>query len=110
MIFLLKLANGFIESILNATFICSTSRTHQFGHFEISKNKKYKTYEHFFNRSQRAANHLMRMKIIDFDMSKRQFTYAIDQFLRTRSEYFDRENSFFLCEMLLLFLQDIVLI
>ena len=29
------------------------------------------------NRSQRAANDLMRMKIVDFDTSKRQFPYAI---------------------------------
>ena len=92
LLFLWKLVNPFIESNLNATFVCLTSRTHQFGHFEISKNKKIKMDEHFFNRCQRAAKHLMLMKIIDFDMSKRQFTYAIDQFLRTRIESFDLEN------------------
>ena len=57
------------------------------------KNRKFKTDEHFLNFSQRATNQLMRMKIIDFDMSKRQFTYEIDQVLRTRIEYFDLENS-----------------
>ena len=88
-----KLLNAFIDSNLNTNFVCSTSRTHQFGHFEVSKNKKFKTDEHFLNRCQQAANHLMRMNIIDFDMSKRQFTYAIDQFLRTRIESFDPDNS-----------------
>ena len=48
--------------------------------FEISKNKKFKTDGHFFNCSQRAANHLLRMTIINFDISKSQFTYANDHF------------------------------
>ena len=93
LLLLWKLLNGFIDSKLNATFVCSTSSTHQSRHFGISKNKKFKTDEHFLDRCQRAANHLMRMKIIDFDISKRQFTYAIDQFLRTRIEYFELDNS-----------------
>ena len=93
LLLLWKLLNGFIDSNLNATFVTLSSRNHNFGHFEISKNRKFKTDENFLNRSQRAANHLMRMKIIDFDMSKRLFTYAIDQFLITRIEYFDQENS-----------------
>ena len=94
LLLLWKLLNGFIDSNLNANFVCSTSRTHQLqGHLEISKNRKFETEEHFLNRSQRAANHLMRMKILDFDMSKRHFTNAIDQFSPTRIEYFDLENS-----------------
>ena len=93
LLLLWNLLNGFIDSNLKAIFVTSTSRIHHFSHFEISKNRKFKTEENFWNRSQRAANHLMRMKIIDFDMPKCQFTYAIDQLLRTRIKYFDLENS-----------------
>ena len=39
LLLLWKLLNGFIDSNFNATFVCSTSRTHQFGHFEISKTR-----------------------------------------------------------------------
>ena len=93
LLLLWKLLKGFFNSNLNATFVTSTSTIHHFGHFEISKNRKFKTDENFLNQSQRAANHLMRMKIIGFDMSKSQFTYAIDQFLRTQIEYFNLQNS-----------------
>ena len=68
LLLLWKILNGFIDSNLSATFVCSTSRAHHFGHYEISKNKKFRMDEHFLNRSQRAANHLMRMKIINFDI------------------------------------------
>ena len=44
LLFLWKLVNGFIDSNLNATFVCSKSRTHQFGHFRISKYKKLKAF------------------------------------------------------------------
>ena len=37
LLLLYKLVNGFNDSNLNAYCVCLTSRTHQFGHFEISK-------------------------------------------------------------------------
>ena len=67
-----------LNTISLQLFVCLTSRTNHFGQFENSKNRKFETDEHFLNQPQRAANRLMRMKVIGFYMSKRQFTNAID--------------------------------
>ena len=74
---------GVYDSNLNANFICPTSRTHRFGQFGQTSLTKYKMNEFYFNHSQGAANHLLRMNIIDFVICKRQFIYVIDKILNT---------------------------
>ena len=49
---------------------------------------KFEIDENVMNHSQLAANHLMPLNIIGFDMPKRQFNYANDKLLPTQFEHF----------------------
>ena len=79
-VFLWKLCNGAIDVHCNIPSVSLPTRSSSIRLFQIPSRKIF-TDDNFFIRSTRAANELIRLKIISYDMSLTTLKYSLSKYL-----------------------------
>ena len=92
MTFLWKLCIGAIDVNCNIPSVSLPTRSSSIGLFQIPSSRKISTDDNFFIRSTRAANELIRLKIISYDMSLTTLKHSLSKYLLARTYDFYNLN------------------
>ena len=93
-VFLWKLCNGAIDVHCSIPSVSLPTRSSSIGLFQIPSSRKIFTDDNFFIRSTRAANELIRLKIISFDMSLTTLKHSLSKYLLARTyDFYNLNNS-----------------
>ena len=93
-IFLWKLYNGAIDVQYNFPSISLPTRSSSNGLFQVPSSRKVSTANNFFIRATRAANELLWLKIISFDMSLIMLKHSLFKYLFARTcDFYNLNNS-----------------
>ena len=83
----------FMQSHCNIPSVSLPTRSSSIGLFQIP-SRKISTDDNFFIRSTRAANELIRLKIISFDMSLTTLKHSLSKYLLARTyDFYNLNNS-----------------
>ena len=93
-VFLWKLYNGAVDVQCNFHFTCLATRSSLNGPFRVPAIRKVSSEDNFFIRATRAANELIRLKIISFEMPLKTLKFSLINYLKSRtSNYYNMNCS-----------------
>ena len=93
-VFLWKLCNGAIDVLCNIPSVSCQHDPPPMGLFQIPSSRKSSTGDSFFIRSTRAANELIRLKMISFDMSLITLKHSLSKYILARTyDFYNLNNS-----------------
>ena len=93
-VLLWKLYNGAVDVQCNFQFTSLPTRSSSNGLFRVPTARKVSSEDNFFIRATRAANELIRLKIISFKMPLKTLKSSLIKYLKSRtSNYYDMNCS-----------------